>query len=279
MIASSLAALAYTTVAGGRDAGPVPLALLNSLHDARFVTGLLFVQSLASILVVLASATGIDRRDPAELGLEGIGRGSRRVGEGLGLGLAMASVVVLFAAGVGRRPPILYGFAGSGWFWAPAAAVGVGVAAFAEEWFFRGYLFVNLREKGSAATAILATAAVFALFHASNPGSGPVPFANILAVGIVIAQLRELTGSLAVPFGFHLGWNLAVGMLFGAEVSGLTLPSLLRTSLGGLPVFLGGGAFGPEGSLAVTVLFAATALYLGRRLARRPSAWKGDDPG
>jgi hypothetical protein len=61
----------------------------------------------------------------------------------------------------------------------------------------------------------------------------------------------------------HLGWNIAEGSLFGAQVSGYDQgPSILRTTLSG-PAFLTGGSFGPEGSAIVIGLFLLFAVVLG----------------
>jgi hypothetical protein len=86
-------------------------------------------------------------------------------------------------------------------------------------------------------------------------------------MGVVLGQLRALSGGLAMPFGLHLGWNLALGMLFGVSVSGLRLPSAFRISLDDVSPALGGGGFGPEASVPLTVLLAVVVVLLGRRLA------------
>jgi hypothetical protein len=85
----------------------------------------------------------------------------------------------------------------------------------------------------------------------------------IIEGGISFALLYALTRNLWLSIGMHLGWNIAEGSLFGAQVSGYAQgPSILRTSLSG-PAFLTGGSFGPEGSAIVIALFLLFAGVLG----------------
>jgi ABC-2 type transport system permease protein/sodium transport system permease protein len=62
------------------------------------------------------------------------------------------------------------------------------VTAVCEEWFFRGYLLGALRGRAPASFAIVATAVVFGLFHASI-GSGVILLERVLssaAMGLVL---------------------------------------------------------------------------------------------
>jgi membrane protease YdiL (CAAX protease family) len=242
--------------------------LKRVMESPKFLVFMMLGQAVMGIITVLLMTAGVDRRRIGSLGLGGPGgiRGGSAAW-GLMLGTILAAVSILFISAVGGRhlKPAL--FEGLGWSMAAATLLATLAAAFMEEWFVRGYVFVNLREGYPAERAIFLTAIVFSFLHSSNPGSNFLGWVNILLIGIVLGQLREISGGLEVPIGLHAGWNLVVGMLFGAQVSGFSLPSVLRVSIRDLPAVLGGGDFGPEGSLVVTVLFGAIAVLLGRRMA------------
>jgi hypothetical protein len=54
---------------------------------------------------------------------------------------------------------------------------------------------------------------------------------------------------------FHVAWNWVQGCLFGLVVSGQrSVPTLINLQTTG-PDVVTGGAFGPEGGLAVTAVF------------------------
>jgi len=238
--------------------------LSRLLGDTQGLAATLALQAVAGLLTVIFMAVIIDRRSLASLGFGRAGLPS--VVWGTVLGIVLGSLVPLCISAIGARHVRLEGFTGMSAAMGGFLFLGVVAAAFMEEWLFRGYLYVNLRERHSGARTIFLTALGFSAVHITNPGASPLGWFNIILVGIVLGQLRELTGSLEVPFGLHLGWNLALGMIFGVPVSGLTLPSFFRVSLEDLPALLGGGAFGPEASVVLTVLFGGLAVVLARML-------------
>jgi len=264
---------ALDVAANGKSTPEDTAAVIDRILGApRARAGYLAGQAAMTLATVLVMTVGIDRRPLRSLGIGGHpARRAGSVGWGVMLGVVLAATTVLFISAVGRRHLRPELFHGSGVGWAAVLAVVLVLASFAEEWLFRGYLWVNLREELSAGRAVLLTALVFAFFHSNNPGSGFMPWINLVLIGIVIGQLREISGGLQVPFGLHAGWNLTVGMILGAQVSGFSLPSVLRVSFGDLSPVLAGGRFGPEASLVVTVLFGGMAILLGRRLNPRPA--------
>jgi membrane protease YdiL (CAAX protease family) len=247
-------------------------ALAAFLGDPRVLLDLLLLQALAGLLTVLFMTRVIDRRSIPSLGFQGLGPANlAAVGWGLLLGFVLAAVVVLFISAAGGRhvqPDLFRTQPGS----IPVLVAMLVGAALMEEWFFRGYLFVNLRETFSPGRTILLTAIAFATIHATNPGSSMLAWINIFLVGVVLGQLRELTGGIPIPFGLHLGWNAALGMGFGVRVSGIQMPSVFYVSMDDLPAVLSGGEFGPEASAVFTILFSVVAFLLARRLAPPPEA-------
>lgn len=73
-----------------------------------------------------------------------------------------------------------------------------------EERLYREQLLDALRGWAGTAPAIFLSALVFALMHAA-PEVWGVAFLG----GIACAGLRLASGSLALPIGLHIGWNLA----------------------------------------------------------------------
>lgn len=242
-------------------------ALTRVLEDPGVMARLVLMQALIGLAAVAGMAVLVDRRPLVDLGLGGgRGGGIPSIFWGLVIGVVLASVVTLFIAAVSGRHVHPDWFLNATWPGVAGIVVTLVVAALMEEALFRGYLFVNLGEGYGTGRTILLTAVAFAAVHGSNPDGGILAWFNIFLVGVVLAQLRVLTGGLPVPFGLHLGWNLALGIGYGMPVSGITMPSALRISTTDLAVPLGGGGFGPEASLVVTALFGGLALVLLRRL-------------
>lgn len=67
---------------------------------------------------------------------------------------------------------------------------------------------------------------------------------------MALAAGYVLTGRLGLAVDFHAGWNLAMGVVFGQPVSGLSVPArLLVVDVTG-PAAWTGGAFGSEAGLS-----------------------------
>ena len=87
--------------------------------------------------------------------------------------------------------------------------LGIAIVVFApafEETFFRGFLFVGLRQSPiGTAGAIVLTAIMWALLHVQYDVYG---MSVILVLGIVLGIVRSKTGSLWSPIIIHSFWNL-----------------------------------------------------------------------
>ncbi|HET9233068.1 MAG TPA: CPBP family intramembrane glutamic endopeptidase [Candidatus Eisenbacteria bacterium] len=242
-------------------------ALSTLLKDPRMLAGLLTAQALAGVLTVIFMTASIDRRPIKGLGVRKEFGG---LAWGLFLGAVCATAVTLFISAVGKRHVEAVLFRDTERVEVLLFAIVVVAAAFMEELLFRGYLYVNLREMYSAGRTVVFSSLAFATVHASNPEASVLAWVNVMLVGAVLGQLREITGGILMPLGLHVGWNLSLGMIFGVRVSGLNLPSAFRISLEDLPSALGGGDFGPEASLVLTFLFMVIVILLSRWI--RPPA-------
>lgn len=147
-------------------------------------------------------------------------------------------------------------------------SVFLAVAALAEELLFRGYPFLVLAGARGPVTAVVVTSLLFSLLHTANPGFAWLGALNIALAGALLGVAFWRTRSLWFATGVHLGWNWVMGFLADLPVSGLEpgtagyaffdTPGVEAVVRG--PGIWTGGAFGPEGGLAVTV---ATLLGIG----------------
>jgi CAAX protease family protein len=156
-----------------------------------------------------------------------------------------------------------------------ASAVLFILAALAEEALFRGYPLQTFTRARLTVFGVLLTSITFVAIHLNNPNIREgLPYFNLFAAGIWLAVAYLHTRSLWFPLGIHLGWNWALGSLFGLPVSGINSlaphPVLRGTDLG--PAWLTGGTFGIEGGLACTVALAISTVIIWRLpLARATS--------
>ena len=148
----------------------------------------------------------------------------------------------------------------------PAAAI--------EELLYRVLLLSGLavalhRVPGGRWIAVLLSAALFGAAHLGNPGASWVAAVGTGLGGVMYGVAFLGTRSVWLPFGLHLGWNLAQGV-FGFPISGHVVPGLFRVVPTADDVLvLTGGTYGPEagipGMLARFVVIGLVVLYLSRR--------------
>jgi len=192
-------------------------------------------------------------------------------GIGVGAGLALLAVAVIGAAG------------GVTWSGAPGGVsawlLGAGNAllflalpAAAEEVLLRGYPLQALSEAWGAGRALFVTSLAFALAHLTNPGVTGIALLNIGLAGLWLGIVWIRTGSLWWATGAHLGWNWASAYVADLPVSGLELlDAPLYDAMTSGPSWLGGGTFGPEGSVLTAVVLSGGCVWSARARLLRPS--------
>jgi len=141
-----------------------------------------------------------------------------------------------------------------------------------EEILFRGYMLENIRGRWGVRTAVIVSSVLFALFHAPNPAFGVMPFINLVLFGAATALYKVyLDGNqLWGVFAIHTVWNWLQQVVFGLPNSGIAaVPQdalFTITPNTALPDPFWGGGFGPEGTLAASlVLLALVAASLRQR--------------
>ena len=237
---------------------PTPEQLRELMQLPGSVFSLLLMAAVSSFLVTWIWSVVIDRRPLHSL----TGRVARAEVLWAGaMAALLAAVAALAVAALSGRHVKWDGFQFVGVSWAIPFLVVIVLASVLEEWFVRGYIWKNLREIAGPMRTIFLTALVFAMLHARNPEASSLGTINIWLVGLCLGFLRELTGGTGVGMGFHVGWNLMLGMVLGASVSGVQVPSLFRIGTSDMGPAMGGG-FGPEASVVTTILFMLANMAL-----------------
>jgi CAAX protease family protein len=221
------------------------------------------VLSMAAVACYAAGVRFIERRPVDELTTNA---GPREVGLGFALGICLFSAVMLLLWALGVFQPVGFG---------SVAVVGGALllsvlGATLEEILFRGLLFRLSETLVGSWGALTFTAFFFGAAHAFNNGATiGSSLAIALEAGVLLGAAYAATGRLWLPIGLHIGWNFAEGGLYGMSVSGGSArPSLIYGTLRG-PMFLTGGAFGPEASLVAVVVCLVPAAFLLALATRR----------
>ncbi len=250
---------------------------------AAFTPGGLTAGALA--LLVGSTVAGwcmlaLDGRQPAALGFHPSPSAVVELAKGTALGVAIGLAVVAVMALLGGVA--WTGQEGSAVAWVRGAAGALGfllIPAAAEEALLRGYPLQALGEVWGALVAVVVTSVVFGLLHLANPGVSVLSVANIAVAGLLLGVIYVRTLSLWWATGAHLGWNWAHGYLVDVPVSGLEIiDAPLYEGVTSGPAWLGGGGFGPEGSIVstVVVLAATAALWWGPWLRPGRAALKAE---
>jgi membrane protease YdiL (CAAX protease family) len=132
------------------------------------------------------------------------------------------------------------------------------VMAANEELNGRGYWIRNISEGMSFGTssrkrgvvyAVGFSSLLFGLAHVVEHAT-ILSTLNLVLGGAAYALVFVWTGQLALPLGFHVGWNFVQGCVFGFNVSGVPFgTTLLAVQQKGQELWTGGAEFGPEAGL------------------------------
>jgi len=193
-----------------------------------------------------------------------------RVTGGIVVGFALFSSVLAFLYLGGYVEHVQFGGL-AGLTTQASASLG---AAVGEELLFRGAIFRITEEWLGTTAALIVSAVLFGAAHGLNSGATVIGVIAIgLEAGVLLGIAYSASRSLWLPIGMHFGWNFSEGGLFGTTVSGGHSHGLVSVTLEG-PVYLTGGAFGPEASiiaLSACLIVATTfGIYSLRRRHWRP---------
>jgi CAAX protease family protein len=141
--------------------------------------------------------------------------------------------------------------------------VGFAIQGPAEEILFRGYILENVRRQWGLPHALIVSSLTFSLLHLSNPAFGVLPFINLMLFGLGTALYRVYIDAdqLWGVFALHTMWNWLQQVVFGLPNSGIaSAPEYALFSVSpntSLPGPFWGGGFGPEGTLAASLVLLA----------------------
>ncbi|WP_409341966.1 lysostaphin resistance A-like protein [Paenibacillus sp. MBLB4367] len=229
----------------------------------------MIIQGGAFIAGTLIMYAAFERKRGWNLGFKQ-GRVLRRTIEGL-----LAGIVLMTAAGL--LIWVCGGISGIGIAFDRnvLASMSTGLLMFTivsvnEELFARGYLQGLIGYHFGRTVAVIASSLLFAALHLQNNSvlDNPLPLLNLFLAGIILGVSREASGGLWMPIGLHLTWNYFQGYVYGFEVSGTTVDSLVHLTRRGSDT-ISGGSFGAEGSALTTLvlllgIFAIVHYYRSR---------------
>lgn len=142
------------------------------------------------------------------------------------------------------------------------------LVAFNEEIFLRGYVLNNLMLSMNRYLALFISSIAFSLLHLFNPHFSTLTFFVILLSGIILGISYIYTRNLWFPIALHFSWNFFQGTVFGFNVSGQDVYSVINQRRP-YDDLINGGAFGFEGSL-LSIVFILIFTVLAWRIYRTP---------
>jgi membrane protease YdiL (CAAX protease family) len=236
------------------------------------------VALLVGALVAGTLLLSLDGREPAALGFYISKDSVTETARGVALGVLIGMTIVGGMALVGGMTWVAQPGTVGGWFVGAAGALAwFAIPAAAEEALLRGYPLQALTEAYGPAVGVAITSIAFGVMHLGNPGSGVLEVVNVTAAGFLFGVVYVKTLSLWWVTGMHLGWNWAHGYVADVSVSGLDVvdaPLYEGTPAGA--DWLGGGAFGPEGSVVATVVLFVATTWVWRSERLRPGRAAAD---
>ncbi len=141
--------------------------------------------------------------------------------------------------------------------------LGYMVQGMSEEVLCRGYFMISVSRRYPIVAGILANSLSFAALHLFNSGISILAFINLTLFGILASVYFLKRGNIWGIAAFHSIWNLVQGNVYGVLVSGMgTECSVFSTTMVEGKELIGGGAFGMEGGLAVTIVFVAGICFM-----------------
>jgi membrane protease YdiL (CAAX protease family) len=215
-------------------------------------------QLVSTLLTVWVMRRWIDRASFVSLGLSLNRAYVRDLIAGVFCGIALISAIFLVVLGGGGLSVVSVQLPSLSFVMLTIAMI---LVAINEELYVRGYLLTNLMASTNKYVALLLSSLIFSLFHLFNPNSSTVGLVNIVLAGLLLGVYYIHKRNLWFPIGLHFSWNLFQGGVYGSEVSGVKIASVITITTTGDPL-LTGGSFGFEASLVTTVLLSAAILVV-----------------
>jgi membrane protease YdiL (CAAX protease family) len=127
------------------------------------------------------------------------------------------------------------------------------MVAFSEELLMRGYILKNLMGSMNKYGALAVSSCLFSVMHMANADYTWFAALELFFAGILLGLSYLYTRNLWFPIALHFSWNFFQGAIFGFNVSGRHIHSVINHMREKDNIW-NGGAFGFEGSL-LSLLF------------------------
>lgn len=229
--------------------------LLISL--GRFLGGELVAETIPLLIAAtIASALGMaifESRGLSDLGLHWRAGSTRNLLTGIAFGAGGAVFMIAPGLALGIAHFEHAPYADATWRAALFVPALLFCGAAGEEILFRGFMLQYLMRGYGAWTGIVGVAALFGLMHAGNPGATALSVANTGGFGILFGAALLRTRDLWLPIGIHFGWNATLPFL-GVQLSGLTIKVTEYRLVWNTGEVWSGGKYGPEASLAASIV-------------------------
>ena len=135
-------------------------------------------------------------------------------------------------------------------------------AALTEELLFRGVAFRAIADASGNGAAIAWTSVGFGAVHLFNPGPSVQSVLAVTVAGAFLGVVRAATGSLVAAWAAHLAINVTQAVAFHASLSGIDLPAPGYRLVPRGATWLTGGAWGPEGGMAVVAAMTVASFLV-----------------
>ena len=197
----------------------------------------------------------------AELGLVKRATALQEWALGAALGWGLLVVAVLPMALCGMMMPEFW-LSGRAWWLFALNLVTLAAGALVEELGFRGYPFQRLMDAVGPVWATVILSVIFGLVHLHNPDATAASTLCTILAGVLLTVAYLRTRALWLCWGLHFAWNLTQGALLGLPVSGTTMFSTVVQTRTSGPIWLTGGAYGPEASYWTLAVLLAGIVVL-----------------
>lgn len=261
-------------VAFYRFAVLVLLEIIAPLNETQ-ITALRRIGVTASLLVgYWAVAKYYERRTVTELSFKPL---TISISAVIGIALISATILSLYAL----KNYQLLSFRGYSAAMPIMSVIFLGVVF--EEVVFRGVIFRLLEQHSGTVKAMFAQALIFGSLHTFNDGTSAMTVISVTLLGAFWAAIYVYTRNLWAVIANHAAWNITI-FVMGIPLSGQEewrISAPFESSYQG-PVWLTGGAFGPEDSiinvLVMTCALGGLAYWAWRQGSFVKGSWADSEP-
>jgi membrane protease YdiL (CAAX protease family) len=245
----------------------IPSRGAGALWQTFFIYIVLVISSLLPARVMGA----VEKRPFGAYGLPWRGLFSRPFWLGLTWGIATLSVLMLLMRAAGAFSFGDFALHGAralrfAAFWGAYFLL----VGFFEDFTFRGYTQFTLARGIGFWPAAVVLSFIFGAIHLQNPGEAWVGALCAGLIGLFFCFTLRRTGNLWFAVGMHASWDWGESYLYSVPDSGgMVTGHLLNSSFHGSR-WLTGGSVGPEGSVLVFVVIAASWLLFDRVYPKSP---------